>query len=57
MSVTRVAPAVVSAAAIGFVPFHGVLWVVLSVAGFVAMAFTVRSVRLHASSSRGRHAA
>ncbi|WP_409462942.1 hypothetical protein [Amycolatopsis sp. GA6-003] len=57
MSVTRVAPAVVSAAAIGVAPFHGVLWFGLSVAGFVAMALTVRSVRLRASGSRGRHSA
>lgn len=57
MSVTRVAPAVVSAVAIGVAPFHGVLWFVLSAVGFVAMAFTVRSVRLRTNGSRGRHAA
>ncbi|MGV9298904.1 hypothetical protein [Amycolatopsis sp. NPDC003676] len=57
MSVTRAAPAVVSAAAIGVAPFHGALWFVLSAVGFVAMGFTVRSVRLRTNGSRGRHAA
>jgi hypothetical protein len=57
MSVTRVAPAVVSAAAITIAPFHGVLWAVLSLVGVVAMALTVRSVRLRTGSSRGRHSA
>ncbi|MFB9931770.1 hypothetical protein ACFORO_46285 [Amycolatopsis halotolerans] len=57
MSVTRVAPAVVSAAAIGVAPFHGVLWFVLTAVGLIAMAFTVRSVRLRTNGSRGRHAA